>query len=73
MALSIAIFDIITGKSKQGLLSKPLINNKENTKSAIVHNLFVLIVQYKILNEKIKEMGSSSLQIFLNGLCGMYI
>jgi hypothetical protein len=50
-----AIFNIIAEKAQN---NSPSSTASNHSKSAITHNLFVLIVQYKILNERIKEMGT---------------
>ena len=60
------IFSMISKRAKN---EEALSTSSNNNKSAIVHNLFVLIVQYKILNERIKEANTGDLEMFLNGLC----
>lgn len=38
-----------------------------------VHNLFVLLVQYKILNERIKEIKTEELELMIDGVSGIYL
>ena len=62
-----AIFEIIANHSSKGK------QTQADNKTVLIHNLFVLIVQYKLLNERVKVMSTSELEIMIDGLCGVYL
>ncbi len=67
MALNNVLNDYIM-ESKLSCLS-----SQNEQKKVAIHNLFILIIQYKISNERIKQMGSEQVEGYLNGLCKIFL